>query len=41
MNNDVKNFWEEMLSLDKGRQINYMSRNGAIIKRAMSLIKEG
>ena len=23
---DVKNFWGEMLSLDKERQINYMSR---------------
>ncbi len=29
-----------MLSLDKEPQINYMSINDAIIKRAMSLIKE-
>jgi len=36
--NDVKNFRDEMLSLDKERQINYISRNGAIIKRAMSFI---
>jgi hypothetical protein len=39
--NDVKNFWGKMLSLDKERQINYISRNSAIIKRAMLLIKEG
>ncbi len=30
-----------MLSLDKERQINYINRNGAIVKREMSLIKEG
>jgi len=39
--NDVKNFRDEMLSLDLRRQINYISRNGTIIKRTMSLIKEG
>jgi hypothetical protein len=40
MKNDVKNFRGDMLSLDKERQINYISKDGAIIKRAMSLIKE-
>jgi hypothetical protein len=30
-----------MLSLDKERQINYMSKNGAIIKRAMIIDQRG
>ena len=40
MKNDVKNFRGDMLSLDKEPQINYMSKDSAIIKRSMSLIKE-
>jgi hypothetical protein len=32
MKNDVKNFRGEMLSLDKERQINYISKDDAMIK---------